>query len=211
MKESDETINTYDKIARHYAEYSFPRLSQYQLMQFSSLLLTGNKVLDVGCGSGRDTQFLRDEGHEVIGIDASSGMIEEAKRLVGGDFRLMDMKKLDFSENSIDGLWCCASLLHQPKNNLSSTLREFHRVLKNGGVAYIALKEGIGEMVIRTPNALNEPRFFAFYSQEEIAKALKIEGFNIISSESEIIEGVRWLNIFARKGSSIMNNDESDE
>jgi ubiquinone/menaquinone biosynthesis C-methylase UbiE len=46
--------------------------------------LHGAAVLDAGCGSGAQAQWLLDQGADVVGVDVSSRMIEEAERRCGG-------------------------------------------------------------------------------------------------------------------------------
>jgi len=194
----ETTLQAYNKAAKQYAEYSFSKISQYELTQFSSFI-KGKNVLDAGCGAGRDTQYLREEGFTVMGIDASEGMIKEAKDRVGDDFKVMDIRKLEFKDQEFDGIWCCATLHHIPKKELPVVLKEFSRVLKTNGVLYVAVKEGEGEKIVQSPKVQNEPRFYAFYKQIEFESELKQNGFDIINAYIEDIEGVQWLNIFAKK------------
>src|SRR3989344_9680523 len=92
-----ETIQTYDKIASIYSEYKFPKLLQFQLNKFISLLI-GKKILDAGCGSGRDLQYFNEEGLDVTGIDISKGMLRECKRRAGIMGLQMDMRKMSFQD-----------------------------------------------------------------------------------------------------------------
>ena len=194
----EKTIETYNKHAKQYAVYSFTRISQYELIQFISFL-KGKKVLDAGCGAGRDTEYFREEGFDAIGIDASEGLINEAKDRVGNNFRVMDMRKLEFDDSSFDGIWCCASIFHIPKNELKVVLKEFYRTLKDKGILYIAVKEGEGEKIVKDMKVNNEPRYYAFYKQPELESELRNVGFEIINGYSEEIEGVVWLNVFVKK------------
>lgn len=73
-------IKTYNKIAKTYSKLTFSKINQYHLNKFISMLPKKAKVLDAGCGPGRDVQYFKDYGIDIIGIDAAEKMIEEAKK-----------------------------------------------------------------------------------------------------------------------------------
>jgi len=100
--------------------------------------LKGKKILDVGCGHGRDARYLSERGFEVVGIDLSRNLLKIARRMAPkAKFLLMDMRDLKFGDEEFDGIWSCASFLHIPKREALETLREFRRVLKPGGLLYL--------------------------------------------------------------------------
>ena len=106
MTEYDLTRETYDSIARKYAEAhnttSFWEKA-YKLMK--TLVPKGSTILDVGCGAGRDTKYFLNNGYNVIGIDFSDGMTGEAReRVPEGDFQKMDMRELEFRAEYFDAL-----------------------------------------------------------------------------------------------------------
>lgn len=195
-----ETIKNYDEIATSYAEYTFDRILQYQLTQFTSYIAKKAKILDIGSGCGRDVHYLMEEGHDVIGIDLSKNLVKEAKKRVPtGRFIHMDMLELDFDDESFDGIWCHATLCHVLKKDAIKALEEMHRVLKSGGVIYIGLREGSGEKMVRYLKSGNLPKFFAFYTQMELEELIREAGFEILNSYSERDEQSAWINIFAKK------------
>ena len=102
-KRISKTIGVYNKFSKQYADYTFERLLQYPLMQFTSMLPRKAKILDIGCASGRDVQYFLEEGFKPIGIDAAEDLISEAKKRVKkGKFKLMDMQKIDYKNNTFD-------------------------------------------------------------------------------------------------------------
>lgn len=174
------------------------------LKVFSTLVKEkkGKVVLDLGCGSGVQTKMLLDEGLEVLGLDISRNMIEQAKKKAPkAKYIVGDMTKLTFRANSFDGVWARASLLHIPKQKVETVLKNIAKVLKPQGIFYLALKEGEGEREIeqeRYGRKVN--RFFSFFQEEEIAKLIEQSGFEVLSVEHFKKEGLStpWLIIFAQ-------------
>ncbi len=194
-----KTTESYNKFAKNYVEYSFDTILQYQLTQFLSFL-KGKKVLDVGAGSGRDVQYLKEEGLTVTGIELSPEVIKETKKKTKLTIKEMDMRKLDFKDISFDGIWCCASFLHLPKKDAEKTLKEFHRVLKETGIIYIGLKEGETEGFEPSHKLNNSDVYVSHYTQGEIEEKLRECNFEIITTYIENdAEGISWINTFARK------------
>ncbi len=199
MDKIKEAINAYNKIAELYAYYNYNKLLQFQLNKFISLL-PGKKVLDAGCGPGRDVAYFLEEGLSVIGIDASLGMIEAAKKRVEkGTFFLMDFRKLKFEDESFDGVWCMAGLANLPREELITAIGEFFRVLKDNGAIYIAAKEGKGEEIVTRDKYGDVPIPNVYYSVNEIEQALKNFDFTILESGVSDDEDEKWIEVFAQK------------
>jgi ubiquinone/menaquinone biosynthesis C-methylase UbiE len=197
-KEVKKTVEAYNKYAKLYCDYTFNKLSQYQIMQFIQFL-DGKKVLDAGCGSGRDVQCFIDEGIDAEGIDISKEMIKEAESRVKGTFSVMSMDKIKHKDGTFDGIWCCASLLHVPKKDVEKVVKEFSRVLKQGGVVYLSLREGETEKMIKYKKLNHEQVLFSYYTIPEIEQVLLKCGFEIITSYNEDVNTAQWINVFARK------------
>jgi SAM-dependent methyltransferase len=102
--------------------------------------LDGAAVLDAGCGSGAQAQWLLDQGAEVVGIDVSPRMIEEAERRCGGRGRFLvaDLAApLPLGPASFDGITCSLALHYVA--DWSVPLRSFASALRPGGWAVISL------------------------------------------------------------------------
>ncbi|MBS3175324.1 class I SAM-dependent methyltransferase [Candidatus Woesearchaeota archaeon] len=192
-----QTIETYNKIAQIYANYTAQKLLQFQLSKFISLLPEKGKILDAGCGSGRDAEYFQDEGLQVTAIDLAEGMIDEAKKRNVNAIK-MDLLDLKFDKNKFDGLWSMASFHSIPKEFGPKIIKDFHKILKPDGILYIAVKEGSGEEIIRKERYQNLPIFYAFYKKEELEKLLKENDFEIIESVNSNDEGTNWVEIFAK-------------
>lgn len=137
------------------------------------------KILDVGCGSGRDSVFFANQGFEVIAIDGSKSLIELAQQT---DTRI-DWQCLRFDEiakqswqNQFTGIWACASLLHMPFDDLTKLLNDLIRCLKSDGILYASFKYGDSEREKdgRFFCDINEQRWQLIGEQLDSAKALKL-------------------------------------
>ncbi len=107
-------------------------------------LAPGARVLDAGCGSGRDAKAFLEMGYQVKAFDASPAMVELAREHTGLPVQLMSFADVDWKEE-FDGIWCCASLLHVPAVELPGVMRRLADALKPGGVWYVSFKYGEGE------------------------------------------------------------------
>lgn len=194
------TIEVYDKFAKQYGNYTFEHILQFQLMQFTNYLKKKAKILDIGCASGRDVEYLSEEGFNITGIDLSKNLIKEAKKKFKGKFKHMDMAQMSFKDASFDAIWCHATLCHVKKGSAVSVLKEFYRALKKGGVVYIGLRSGKGQGMVAFSETGNMERFFAFYELDELVTLMKKAGFSVLKaySEKDGYSGT-WLNVFAKK------------
>ena len=137
------------------------------------------KILDVGCGSGRDSVFFANQGFEVVAIDGSKSLIELAQQT---DTRI-DWQCLRFDEiakqswqNQFTGIWACASLLHMPFDDLPKILNDLIRCLKSDGILYASFKYGDSEREKdgRFFCDINEQPWQLIEEQLDSAKALKL-------------------------------------
>ena len=104
------------------------------------------RVLDAGCGSGRDSRAFKALGFDVTAFDASADMVALAAEHSG--LPVQQRRFEDVSERECyDGIWSCASLLHVPASVLPEAMRRLAAALKPGGVWYLSFKYGSGERV----------------------------------------------------------------
>ena len=193
-----ETIREYEEKAEEYSKTRLTIMPNVkELADFFIKQLKGKRILDVGCGNGRDTLYFTEKGLKVTGIDTVPAFIKIAKsRMPHVEFKLMDMRKLEFPDNSFDGLWASASLLHIPKAEAKKTLEGFKRVLKPSGVMFIGVKQGEGERFVQEDNM---ERFFAYYSKKELEKLIKEIGFKILKTVILQSGDAIWIRTVATK------------
>ena len=184
----NQTLVVYNKIAKKYSDrWINDTTMNEQLLKFINHLGNKKKVLDVGCGTGRDVKFLKDQGIEAMGIDISPEMIEISKKIVkNGHFIVKDMLEMNFEPETFNGIWACASVMHLPKVFLDKILSDFNRILCKDGILYLSVQRGEGGKYVE------DGRYFEYYQIDEITEHLKLNGFNII----EILSNLSTKNTF---------------
>lgn len=173
-------IDDYNDIAEEYTEEFFGDTSDNKYIDAFLQSLGGTKVLDVGCGNGKDCKYIFQKGFEVNGIDLSVGMLKIAKEKVpNGNFEVMDITNITYPDNSYDGIISNCSLFHVPVEELSKTLSSFKRILKPDGKLLLILQEGNGETMVEEPYRPGVYIYMNYFSSENIQNLLQSHGFNI--------------------------------
>jgi ubiquinone/menaquinone biosynthesis C-methylase UbiE len=140
-------------------------------------------ILDVGCGFGRDSEVLAKKGFKTIGIDMSKALLKKAHELYPDlSFAVMDVRNLDFADNTFAAAWCNAVLLHLNDQDLAKALREILRVLTPGGVIAVSFKEGTGQKEVVEKFSSELARFYNFKIRDQLDEILKQIGFIVKES-----------------------------
>jgi ubiquinone/menaquinone biosynthesis C-methylase UbiE len=194
-----KTIKTYEELAEDYYKTHFDINEIKNIADFLIQNLKGQKILDIGCGPGRDAKYFSEHDLEVTGIDLTSNFVKMASQNVpNAKFIQMDMRNLDFPENTFDGIWACASFLHVPKEDAKNTLLGFRKILKPAGLIYLSVKQGNEEKFVEKDEYKGRTKFFAFYSQDEFKNLIESCDFKIVKV---LIDNKKdtWINVFATK------------
>jgi len=127
-------------------------------------------ILDLGCGTGRDSLPLASSGAQVVGLDAAhSGLLLAQKRAAAlqviASWVESDSRLLPFSDSFFDGVYCFG-LLHEfvgktAETDVRKTLAEIYRVLKSSGVAIVAVSAGDPEKGLPHVQNFSESMFDA--------------------------------------------------
>jgi SAM-dependent methyltransferase len=100
------------------------------------------RILDFGCGPGRDLKVFRDSGHEAIGLDGAERFVELARSYSGCEVWYQDFLQLDLPAEYFDGVFANASLFHVPSQELPRILKELWATLRPGGVLFSSNPRG---------------------------------------------------------------------
>lgn len=198
------TIKSYNTTAKEYAKNVSGICPTNELDKLISMS-NGNKILDIGCGSGEAVKYLTSKGLKVCGIDLSKNLLYEARRISPqSKFIQMDLRNLSFQNNSFDGIVSIGAHLHISKKDLPNALNECHRVLKSNGTFYLSIKDGEGE--IEKPDERYEgvKKFWSFFNPNEINNFLQDARFKVLENDSisyddNYRKSNPWMNIFSKK------------
>lgn len=198
-----KTIDIYNSIAEDYASRTRNKAPVIQRNKFLSLLPNKAVVLDLGCGSGRDSKFFSDHGCNVIGIDLAEKLLEIAQKTAPEvHFLKQDIRAIDLPFESVDGVWTCASLLHIKREELPSVLNKIYQILRPNGVVFIHLKKGKGEEERIEPSTPGIKRLFVFYEVDELTALIKQAGLTLLTCyepKKSKDEKTQWISCFAKK------------
>lgn len=184
VKNFQDTIKWYEDNAEYYAEKIKSMACIAHINRFAKHLPAKAKVLDAGCGSGRDAKIFTQKGFDVVGIDFVQNLIAIAKKncpkakFLQGDFR-----RLPFENESFNGVWAYAALVHlETIKDAHRALAEFYRVLKPKGVLCVFVKAQTGKVktaVVSDAFSCHD-RFFRYYTRGEVGSMLQKANFEII-------------------------------
>jgi len=181
---------SYDRIADEYAlrifnELQHKPLDRNLLNRFAAEMAGRGKVCDMGCGPGHVARYLHDAGTAVFGLDLSTKMLEQARRLNPDiSFREGNMTALDLEDGTLAGIASFYAIVNIPKESLPLVFREMARVLRPGGMLLLAFH--MGDEVLQEKELWSRPisMDFFLFQPSAIRECIEIAGLNI----HEIIE-----------------------
>jgi SAM-dependent methyltransferase len=136
------TLNFYQTRAREWAAH-LPHDHSRWLDAFLDELPQGARILELGCGDGRDAAWMIERGFDVHPSDGAPEMARLASERLGRVVPVMRFDEVDACEE-YDAVWSQAALLHVAERDLSSVLARVHRALKPGGRHWASYKDGTG-------------------------------------------------------------------
>lgn len=199
-----KTIKYYEENANsltsRYESADVPEVQQLLLQTFEN----NSKLLEIGCGSGRDASFMTKNYFDVTAIDGSKNMIEEAKKvhpeLSQKLFHKTLPNDLEFNQ-TFDGIYSIATLMHLSKNDLEKTILKIHDLLNQNGKFLMSVslfRDDVDE------NGYDEKgRFFLVLSFEEWIEILENLGFKILDTKTNSDGlgrgGIEWLTLVTQR------------
>lgn len=192
----DNNIEYYNKNAEAFLESTVNADMSLWRDKFEKYVTDGGRILDAGCGSGRDSRAFKQHGYSVVAFDASSEMCRMASELIGQEVWQMRFDEISFDEE-FDGIWACASLLHVSGEDLPEIIVKLHKALVQNGTLYVSFKYGDGFKQ-------RGDRTFTDFTEKSVKLLLCNAGFEIL--ECGVTSDIRpdradekWVNVIARK------------
>jgi len=177
------------------------------IIALESYAKAGDRILDLGCGSGYLFELFDSPDYKYTGLDVSAGQIENCKaKYPSANFRLSKPDSLDFADSNFDIVYCLSTIHHVPsEEKRKEFLKEIKRVLAPDGILILTawdiashrpnkLSEG-GEFAGKVDqNDLFVPfnlggidqsvgRYIHAFEIDEIRRLVKESGFEIIKTE----------------------------
>ena len=192
-----DTIGYYERNAEKFIRDTASADMRSVREAFLAYIPEGGRILDLGCGSGRDSRAFLDAGYRVTSLDGSPALCRAAHLLTGqevicsffGDYR---------PEGLYDGIWACASLLHLSEEDLLSTVRKYAAALRNGGCFYMSFKKG-------DFSGVRNGRFFTDLTEERLSdllgqvRELKTDSLFLTRDVRPGRGSEEWINVFVIK------------
>lgn len=147
----------------------------------------GWRIVDLGSGTGRDVEDLANRGLRAIGIDAADNMVRLAVELHGGRFLLADHLSLPFKEGVFDAIWSMSVLTLFDDGEKKKALFEIRRVLRKGGILYVAVWEGNG-LYISTEFAPEMPRQHFLLPKSQWKRLLAANSLEVVEVRNEVVD-----------------------
>lgn len=191
------TIDYYNENAKKFFDSTVNVDMSSLYEHFLPHLPSNAEILDVGCGSGRDSKFFLSLGHSVTAIDVTEEFCKLASTYIGQDVLLQNVLELNYTEE-FDAIWACASLLHIEPNHLEQAFTNLKNALRPNGILYTSFKYG-------TFSGIRNGRYFTDMTEESFSNLVtRIGDLKIIDQfkTGDVREGrdnELWLNIVIQK------------
>ena len=194
------TLDYYNKNSEEYFNSTLNVDMTNTYKEFLKLVPEGGKILDLGCGSGRDSMNFMKLGYKVTSVDGAKKLAKRASVLLGKEVIVSTFEELELKEK-FHGIWACASLLHIKREDLKTVLNNLYNNLDDNGVFYMSFKYGEKEYVD------DKNRYFNCFTDESIISFINentkynILGLYITEDKLGRVNEVKWLNLICNKKS----------
>lgn len=196
------TINIYNQEAESIAKLhaSLTPCRIYDLID--KYFIKNKSTADIGCGIGRDVNWLNNNEFPSIGVDASEGMLKQARGLYPNiNFQMDYLPELNtLASLTFQNILCSAVLMHLDNHALELACLRLLQLLNNDGRLIISIR-GTNEPNKRENNKLYEPIDIEMLTQLFLNNQCEIL---LYESEVEQKRGLTWHNFVIRKLQSLV-------
>lgn len=194
MNKTDLTLKYYNENAEKFSAGTIDAGMEQLQTEFLSYIPEGGTILDLGCGSGRDSKAFLDKGYDVIPLDGSEELCKLAESYIGKPVICATFQEYE-PDKQLDGVWACSTLLHLEKQNIHDVVKKLTGFLKPGGCFYMSFKYG-------ESSGDRHGRFFTDLTEDTIHELLSdITELQLVREKitSDVRPGrsdEKWLNVF---------------
>lgn len=192
------TIDYYNQNAKYYFDKTVNADMSKQYKLFLKYVKDNGKILDFGCGSGRDSLVFKNLGYQVFPIDGSIELCKLASEYTDLDVKCMDFNELK-EKDFYDGIWACSTLLHVRKSELLNILKLLRDALKVDGVIYSSFVNGYDREEYKSDgryfNDLNKDSFETLSNES----GLEIVEYSFNKSQVKSHDDVIWNSYVLRR------------
>lgn len=170
---SSVTLNHYNQ----YADRFWEGTKDHDVSQNRNALLEhmcgkgSYRILDFGCGPGRDLKAFTDLGHEGVGLEGAERFVEFARTYSGCEVWHQDFLRLRLPAEYFDGVFANAALFHIPSQEVRRVLKELYATLKPNGVLFSSNPRGENE------EGWSGERYGVYYNWERWRELVTAVGF----------------------------------
>ena len=195
-----KTISAYDSAAAEIAELHKGLVPTRIYALVHQYFIVGGKCADIGCGIGRDTSWLANQGFKVVGIDPSIGMLQQARSL---------FPSIEFTQDSLpflstqgddlyDNVLCSAVIMHLPRSRITDAARNLVRIMRPGGVIILSYRG------TRNVGQRESGKLYTSLDEDELRRVFVTAGALLLHSESDREEqrDLHWTNLVLKKSPS---------
>lgn len=169
------SVAAYSEHVDAYESFNADKMGD-DLDRFIADLSPWARVLDAGCGPGRDLRRMVDAGLSPIGVDLNADFVARASQ--HGPARVADLRDLPFHDETFDATWACASLVHLPVEDAILALSELRRVTKTGAPVAVSVKIAGSTGWVETPHG---NRWFQIWDATAFADIVTSCGLSVQS------------------------------
>lgn len=192
-----ETIDIYNSEAESIAQLHSILVPHRIYELINQYFIKGEKTADIGCGIGRDTHWLTQQGFPSIGIDASKNMLQQAKSMYPSDNffqdELPDLNQL--GTLNFHNILCSAVLMHLSESDFKTTCKRLLQILNDNGCLVISFRN-TSEI-----NSREKGKLYETICIDEFLNFFKENGCTILlqESEREVLRNLTWHNFVIKK------------
>ena len=218
----EQTVKAYDARAAYFAtQHGAADASELQRILLKHLP-DGARILEIGCGCGRDALFLAEHGFRVVATDASAGMLEAFRKSAGDQIRIVDYPATEFCylpfveilqatfplplapkpaihSDTFDAILAVAVIMHLPDTDLFEFAYQLRQMLKPGGTAVLSVSEG---RPVDAASRDHQGRLFRERPPAELTLLFERLGFTLVAREKNADAmgrgDVQWTTLILR-------------